>query len=306
MKYNKGFTPLVLLAIIAGALIIGGGAYYLGKSSNVENKEVVETQNQIQNNINESNLHEVPTGPFLDENTYIAPEPICNTNSSPWLKIISPKGGESYKIGDSLILSWKSCNLLKETPITGELMDIINPTGSDSNSRSLFCEGTDNSNDLKNSDCLNSGSRIIQLSGNILPGTYKIKISSSLRKPFVEGISDKTFTINSKTYTYKNHGVTFELPSGYVPHEEKAEGGPAILIYLPNDNHLSYITDASFWEKWNIPQYKYMKDEKIGETTFKVYTSGGITIYYFKQGNVAYEYSGDKSFLNTFKFVGWN
>jgi hypothetical protein len=28
--------------------------------------------------------------------------------------------------------------------------------------------------------------------------------------------------------------------------------------------------------------------------------------YWFKQGNVAYEFSGDISQLETFKFVGWN
>jgi len=49
MKYNKGFAPLILVAIIAGALVIGGGAYYLGKNSN--NKEVkLEEKNVLQEN----------------------------------------------------------------------------------------------------------------------------------------------------------------------------------------------------------------------------------------------------------------
>jgi hypothetical protein len=110
---------------------------------------------------------------------------------------------------------------------------------------------------------------------------------------------------NSSTYTYKNHGFTIELPKGYIPHEEQSEGGPATIITLPNSNRLNYVSDASFWEEFNIPQYQFIKNEKIGETLFKVYTSSGITIYYFKQGNVAYEYVGDKNLLSTFRFVGW-
>lgn len=44
MKYNKGFVPMILIAIIVGALIIGGGVYYLGKN---KGEEVVENSNNI-------------------------------------------------------------------------------------------------------------------------------------------------------------------------------------------------------------------------------------------------------------------
>ena len=47
MKYNKGFAPLIILAIVAGALIIGGGVYYLGKSSEFENKKIIKDPNVI-------------------------------------------------------------------------------------------------------------------------------------------------------------------------------------------------------------------------------------------------------------------
>lgn len=46
MKYNKGFAPLILVAIIVGALVIGGGVYYLGKSKGEDKK--VENSNWSQ------------------------------------------------------------------------------------------------------------------------------------------------------------------------------------------------------------------------------------------------------------------
>lgn len=46
MKYDKGFTPIILIAIIVGALIIGGGAYYFGKSSSNAEKEAKIEENQ--------------------------------------------------------------------------------------------------------------------------------------------------------------------------------------------------------------------------------------------------------------------
>lgn len=120
-------------------------------------------------------------------------------------------------------------------------------------------------------------------------------------------------------YIYKNHGVTFELPKSFVmPAESRLENSSGVdmdvyVITLPN-GYLSYTTSAPWWEKNNISQYKYVKDEKIGETTFKVYTNkndNGLIVYYywFKRGNVGYEFRFnselDKNILNTFRFVGW-
>jgi hypothetical protein len=107
------------------------------------------------------------------------------------------------------------------------------------------------------------------------------------------------------TYTYKNHGFTMELPKGYIPHEEQSEGGPSISIGLPKNSHMAYVTNSTFWEQFNVSTYTYIRSEKIGSTTFKVYDNGGQTTYWYKQGNVGYEFFGDIDLLKTFKFVGW-
>jgi hypothetical protein len=121
---------------------------------------------------------------------------------------------------------------------------------------------------------------------------------------------------NTDTYTYKDHGFTMELPKGYIPHEEESEGGPAIMIKLPVGG-LAYVTDATFWEKYNISPNSYIKDEKIGDTIFKIYNYENTKVYWFKKGNVGYEFSVVKfstikdtteleNLIKTFKFVGWN
>ncbi len=124
---------------------------------------------------------------------------------------------------------------------------------------------------------------------------------------------------NLKTYTYTKHGFSIELPKGFIPKEEQSEGGPALMISLPTGG-LAYVTDTSFWEKYyiNIPGYTYVKDEKIGDNIFKVYSAqlGNIywNIYWLKKGNIGYEFSlfkfsietnetGLKNLLKTFKLI---
>lgn len=121
-----------------------------------------------------------------------------------------------------------------------------------------------------------------------------------------------TFQLKSTTattYIYANHGFTIELPKGFVVKEEQAATGPAIMISLPTGS-LSYVTDASFWEKNSLASYKYIKSQKLGDHTFKIYTNSGATYYWFKQGNVGYQFGGTdtvslEKIITTFKFVGW-
>jgi hypothetical protein len=105
-------------------------------------------------------------------------------------------------------------------------------------------------------------------------------------------VLDNKNIINQKdTYTYTNHGFSILLPNGFTPTEEHLTTGPVISISMPVGN-LGYITDSSFWETSTIPSYTYIKEQKIGESTFKVYEYMGATFYWLKQGNVGYEFGG--------------
>lgn len=123
----------------------------------------------------------------------------------------------------------------------------------------------------------------------------------------------QTFQVDKNTYIYKKHGFTIELPKGYVPNEYESEGGPYINIQLPQEGHLIYIANMDFWNKWALSDYSYLRDQKIGTTTFKVYTAKNSvsnqneTFYLFSQGNVGFMFSGNMvEYMKTFKFVGWN
>jgi hypothetical protein len=128
------------------------------------------------------------------------------------------------------------------------------------------------------------------------------------------GEATQQATSSANVSLYKSHGFEMELPKGFVPQEYKGETGPTISIELPNSiGWLIYVTDANWWEANNlVGQADFIRDQKIGTTTFKVYKYIGQDqeFYWFKQGNVAYMFNGDfnkiSEYMKTFKFVGWN
>lgn len=108
--------------------------------------------------------------------------------------------------------------------------------------------------------------------------------------------------------TYASHGFTLELPKGFTPYEEQAEGGPVVMISLPYENSfIGYVTNADFWEKYTLLDYKYEKDVVIGNSAFKMYreAAGTNKIYWLRKGKIGYLLSGDLSYFTTFKFIGW-
>jgi hypothetical protein len=151
-----------------------------------------------------------------------------------------------------------------------------------------------------------NGSYYIRIMQDDPSGGESGKPIKSVLIPIIVNNSPAPVIANTNVTVYHNHGFTMELPSGYIPNEMESEAGPATSITLPNASHLSYVVDATWWEQYSLSSYQYVKNEKIGVTTFKVYTHGNQTFYWYKQGNVGYEFFGDKNLLKTFKFVGWN
>jgi len=139
----------------------------------------------------------------------------------------------------------------------------------------------------------------------IVLGFFLLKPKPSLENDTVVAPEEQEI---KDTYTYTNHGFSIELPKEFIVQEIKSETLPTISIELPDrKGWVIYISDAKLWEKNNnFPgQMSYLRDEKIGETTFKVYFDGE-TVYYFRQGNVAYLFNGNsREYMETFKFVGW-
>lgn len=59
MKYNKGFAPLILLAIIVGALVVGGGAVYFATKTPTSPKNIGENNYQPQENQNQNGVSNI-------------------------------------------------------------------------------------------------------------------------------------------------------------------------------------------------------------------------------------------------------
>ncbi len=171
---------LVIGVIVVLVILAIFGAYWLGRRGN----------NEISNRFNPSGQYETPTGPFLNEDNYIAPIPLCNYDTKPWIKVINPNGGENINLDNSsssFNLTWKTCNIPSNSYIDAQLIDLNNQRGGSA----LLCEG---GSDTWGEECLNDGEQYITLNyKNTITGEYKIRIG--LKDSILEDFSDKSFTI---------------------------------------------------------------------------------------------------------------
>jgi hypothetical protein len=107
MKYNKGFAPILIVLIVLCTLVVGGGAYYLGKTSSSYNKEI---------NIKESNLA-VENQNIIKDN----PSDTSCGKDGQWIKLIYPIGGEVFHIGEKVKVKWISCNISENEKMTARI-----------------------------------------------------------------------------------------------------------------------------------------------------------------------------------------
>lgn len=131
-----------------------------------------------------------------------------------------------------------------------------------------------------------------------------------IKGPFITTTDSSTpDQVDSDTYVYSRNGFSIQLPKGFVPQEEQSQTGPALSVSLPVGG-LTYISNAPFWEQSNVPSYTYIKDQKFGDSIFKVYSYEGASVYWLNKGNAGYEFSvseADKvkleNLLKTFKIT---
>ena len=129
MKKNKGFIGLgVIVAIILGIIVVGGGAYYLGSKNNsnqgVNNQANYLPTDQNQNNYQPINTTNNQNQPIINSQpvntnttvttttTKVTTNSDCTPATTPWIKVLSPNGGETYTAGQKITVKWSSCKAI--------------------------------------------------------------------------------------------------------------------------------------------------------------------------------------------------
>lgn len=97
MKKNKNFA--IVLLVVVGLLIIGGITYSKNYTKNKEDHEITKSvlDNQVDNDKQDDKSSQKQIA--------------CNSMSTPYIKVTSPNGGEMYHAGQTINITWKSCNL---------------------------------------------------------------------------------------------------------------------------------------------------------------------------------------------------
>ena len=167
---------MVILLVIIIVLAIGGVLYYVTKSSNISSTNIennLPLENQIVNNKNTD----------------------CLPTTKPWVKVISPNGGETYIAGQKITVKWESCNIVGNNyeqsiylskPSNFEAIPYrlarVAPGSAYINSPATFDLPTD-------------------LFGNNIniSVTYSERINGVSSGKSYEGHADKPFTVNSST-----------------------------------------------------------------------------------------------------------
>ena len=140
---------------------------------------------------------------FIPQNSWIPTTGSqCLPTTAPWIKVVSPNGGETFTAGQQITVKWESCNI-QPAPSAGEDAIMINLRG-------LVSDGQSSNEFI--AQVHNDGQSIITLPTSIsehpmLYGkNFKIAVSRgdlSAQSKTIGDLSDNSFTINPNTDSNK-------------------------------------------------------------------------------------------------------
>jgi hypothetical protein len=266
MDKNKGVIGIgLILAIVLGIVVVGGGAYYLGKDSNkVEIKNPVNVLPNVEKQelpVKEEEKKETPPKVVSD----------CDSNSKPSIKVLSPKGGEVYKVGDKITVKWSSCNVQKvyvsmaqgghdmgnltETSILasqGSYQWIVPSTQWESNTGFIFGIW----------DADPGHTDIVGKSGSF-------SVASATGMPDPKTLIKDVSTVNWKTYTNTEYGLSFIYPSSWKLSEDKSKKEVTVST---NDTDGVDVTFPSWKISFKTTDKSYFNSNRVS-------TKWGIITY---------------------------
>lgn len=244
MNKNKGIIGIgLIIAIILGVIVIGGGAYYLGKSGS---KQAINSpENNLLNNQNQN----LP----VDNNQQVnVPTPIipavstdCTSSSKPSITVLSPNGGEIYQAGQQITVKWKICNVPANTQLTiGLSMSVA--SGSHTTSAPVI---KNTPNDGSESFILDSS--IYDYFGKTNGYPFKIYIGSGGPTGAYDE-SDNSFTINS------SETISIALPTKYL----SSQNWPPVVTTSSQSYSCNNIGVAPNTEGNNITAQRIINGKK--------------------------------------------
>lgn len=209
---NKDKKIIIGLVIIIIVLLVGGLAFYIGKNSREETKIPVAENNLPQTNQNNVT---VPSVQNTQVNNVVNNKKDCLPTTVPWLKVLSPNGGEFYSVSQPFTVKWISCNV----PASPNDVIVALHQNGDWQNVTYLSNGT-----------LNDGNQTFTVP-TVELGNYKIRVgysSATVKQDF----SNNYFTINASgtCRTIENCGAgaascTNGLCSQYDKHGCVPDGG---------------------------------------------------------------------------------
>ena len=253
MKKNKGFG-LVAILIIIGALILSGGAYYVGKSSKApaQNPPVNNYQPVTQNDVVNNSVAENKSN--------------CKVGDAPWTKVLSPNGGEIFTEGQKITVKWESCNVNENVSV------VLESPGHDFSGPWIGLEIPNTGTAEYTLPSFKSNTHEVTAQ----PGKfYKIRVATASAR-VKQGWSDNTFTINSATVaSEKCTDVVNELFSKYISRNNDLIDSKINSINLfaeKNNNQGAQYFNASATKDACMFSVNY--SVKPTSTAYSVWTAG--------------------------------
>lgn len=194
MNQNKGIIGIgLLVAIVLGIVVLGGGAYYLGKKNSSDDSSYMPDKECGFNGEKcnkDKNLQQDQNQLVADKSTIPQAVPDCNSSSKPSIKVISPNGGETYTLGQTIDIKWSSkC-------IDSKALVYLNIGVKDSQAVSELLDGLKVANNGSYNFAIPSNYNV----GGNKSNKYEVGISYIYGNgEQVSDISDNSFTINSAT-----------------------------------------------------------------------------------------------------------
>lgn len=222
MKYNKGFTPILIALIVVGVIAVGGIAYYLGTT-----RSPYSANNDF---------------PDLGRNNQYKDIIKSNKTSSSSMTVFSPNGGEVYKSSDKISVKWMSTgkdNVAIYLRFSDGGWCFVKDAPSNSYEYSFIPSGIKCNNERIIDNGQYKVTLISYLKGGMAPepGTaFAGKYSDGDQGDFGIDSSDSYFTINSSTSEESTTEV-FKNQPGYIKSiTSKGNGLWSIAVDLVTTN----------------------------------------------------------------------